>query len=120
MTISLEDINNIDDSKARIKPYEELYGRKIITPRYYLEKDEAGKPKMRYDELPFVHLSRQSFAIFAYISCFRCHETLKNISRYRNDICLKTRFTQIRRSARRDPIVAHLPTAGAWDRKYIM
>ena len=46
--------------------------------------------------LPFVHLSRQSFAIFAYISCFRCHETFKNISRYRNDICLKIRFTQIR------------------------
>ena len=50
MPLTLEEINNIDDFKARIKPYEELYGRKIITPRYYLEKDEEGKPKMKYDE----------------------------------------------------------------------
>ena len=35
---------------AKSKAYEEQYRRTIITPRYYLETDEHGMPKMSYDE----------------------------------------------------------------------
>ena len=46
----LLDINFFLKGVDRIKPYEELFGRKIITPRWYKEKEDYLERQKAYDE----------------------------------------------------------------------
>jgi hypothetical protein len=50
--ITQAQINLINDNFKgldRVEHYDRLFGREIITPRYYLERDEKNMPKMHYD-----------------------------------------------------------------------